>query len=663
MSRNANPDYRPDIDGLRALAVLPVLLYHAGVPGFSGGFIGVDIFFVISGFLITGIIAREIDAGEFSILTFYERRARRILPALLAMIAFVLVGASWLFLPSDFEKVAPSALAAIFFLANVWLFTETGYFQASAETTPLLHTWSLGVEEQFYIGVPILLILVARFAPGWRLKSLIALTLVSFGWAVLKQADTDGFAFYMLPTRAWELFAGSLLALGAVPAIRNRWLAEAICVFALAAIVWATASYDYNTVFPGTAAVAPVLAAAALIHCAPGTWTGRLLSLKGPVWIGLISYSLYLWHWPLIVFWQYGFDGEQTALRSAGLIAVSIAIAWASWRWIEQPFRDKPSFPSRRIWRWGAGGMGIATAAALALVMQGGWDSRFDQRTLNFARAAGDYSPARGSCTVTRVSEFSDECTLGADTSPSAIVWGDSHGVELAWVLGEQYAERGRSVGQRTRGSCPPALGYNPAKDPDCAVFNHNVMAEIAAAPSVEKVYLAGYWVSDNYREARIDNQIGRTLDELRALGKEVVLIGPIPSQRASVPRLLALRGADVPTRSTIGFAEATAWFTQNYPDWKAKGAQIIEPLDHLSRDGRTIIVAGDTPLYYDSHHLSLAGARFLLGDHAAGQVVGNPACGARAEAGDRQNGTICSDRSQGPDGPSTLASHRGSRP
>lgn len=605
--------YRPDIDGLRALAVLPVLLYHAGVPGFSGGFIGVDIFFVISGFLITGIITREIDAGVFSILTFYERRARRILPALIAMIAFVLVGASWLFLPSDLDSVAPSALAAIFFLANVWLFTETGYFQGSAETTPLLHTWSLGIEEQFYIGLPVLLIMIARYAPGWRVKAVLGLIVVSFIWAVTKQADTDGFAFYMLPTRAWELLVGSVLALGVVPQVTRRWAAEITCAAALVAIGLATALLDRTSVFPGVAALAPVLAAAALIHCAPGTWTGRLLSLKGPVWIGLISYSLYLWHWPLIVFWRYSLSRELTFADSAGLIVVSIGIAWASWRFIEQPFRNKTRYPAQRIWRWSMGGMGLASAAALMLWIQGGWESRFDPAALSYASAANDFSPVRGDCITDRVTGHPDTCNLGSDTVPSALIWGDSHGVEIAWALGERYGARGEAIVQRTRGSCPPALGYDPARDPRCASFNAAVMKEIAGAPAITTVYLAGYWRQDAYRSARMDVLMDQTIARLIAEGKQVVLFGPIPTQGIPVPRLLALGGADVPTRPLEDFVAGTQWFTRRFPEWRERGATIIEPAKRLGQDGRTIVVAGGTPLYYDSHHLSLAGARYVL--------------------------------------------------
>ncbi len=605
--------YRPDIDGLRALAVLPVLLYHAGVPGFTGGYIGVDIFFVISGFLITGIIVREIDAGDFSIMRFYERRARRILPALLAVIGFVLIGASLLFLPSDFAGVAPSALAAIGFLSNVWLFTEVGYFQAPAKTTPLLHTWSLGVEEQFYIALPIALVLIARFAKTWRVPALIAAMLISFAWAIAKQADTDGFAFYMLPTRAWELLLGSLLALGLIPAVKQRWLAELVCVLAVAAIAVATALYDEATVFPGVAALVPVVAATALIHCAPGTWTGMALSLKGPVWIGLISYSLYLWHWPLIVFWSYSQNDPLSGWQSIVAVAASIAIAWLSWRFIEQPFRSKSRFGPRRVWQWTGAGIGMASAVCLGLLAVGGWSSRFDERTLRYASAASDFSPARVNCASNRVKDHPDSCTLGAQAVPTAMIWGDSHAIELAWVLGEQYGARGEAIAQRTRGSCPPAIGYSAARDPDCAVFNGNILAEIAAKTELETVYLSAFWISDNYREAQVDQQVDTTIEQLRRLGKRVVLIGPIPAQPASVPRELALAGDAARTRSASEFDQQVQWFTRNFPDWRAEGVTIIEPRDHLVVDGQTMIVADNAPLYYDSHHLSLAGARLIL--------------------------------------------------
>jgi peptidoglycan/LPS O-acetylase OafA/YrhL len=350
--------YRADIDGLRAVAILPVLLFHAGVAGFSGGFVGVDIFFVISGYLITGIIAREIDEGRFSILKFYERRARRIMPALLPTIAVVLVVAAWLYLPSDFPSVPRSALAATWFLSNVSFFAETGYFQGGAETKPLLHTWSLAIEEQFYIGFPILLMLVARHLPRWRKPVVLGIALFSFAIAWWTQAKGDGFAFYLLPPRAWELFTGALLALGAVPPVRMQGAREAVALVGLAMIAVAVFAYDRHTVFPGVTALLPVLGAAALIHCAPGTVAGRLLATRPLVAVGLISYSLYLCHWPLIVFVEYAQDARLSGWQSLAVILAAFAIATLSWWFVERPFRDRSRFGRRAIFTLTGGCVG-----------------------------------------------------------------------------------------------------------------------------------------------------------------------------------------------------------------------------------------------------------------------------------------------------------------
>lgn len=618
MSNNPHHSYRPDIDGLRALAVLPVLLYHAHVPGFGGGFVGVDIFFVISGYLITGIIAREIDAGDFSIINFYERRARRILPALFAVIAFVLIGASWLYLPGDFESVPRSALAALGFLANVWLFMEAGYFQAAAETMPLLHTWSLGVEEQFYIIFPVILIAIARIAPAWRLRAVMTLAIGSFIWAVAKQADTDSFAFYLLPPRAWELMIGSLLALGIVPVIRSRWVNEALCIAALIAIIASVALYSSNTVFPGVAALPPVLGAAVLIHCARGTCAGRLLSMSGPVAIGLISYSLYLWHWPLIVFTQYAQDAPLSGIQSALIIAASLAMSWASWRFIEMPFRNPVRFDRKRIFAISGGGIAALSIAATVMIAQGGWTSRFSDQTVRFASGAQDISPARSACITNQIGGVRPECTLGADTPPSAVIWGDSHGVELAWVLGQQFSERGTAIAQRTRASCAPATGYDDVRDPKCRLFNDAVLAEISASASIDTVYLTAFWAKDTYSDAGVDSLLDDTITQLQSQGKTVILIGPVPPQPASVPRRLALRGSDAETASRAAFETQTDWFTARFADWRMQGVQIIEPARVLVRGDKTVIVEDGQPLYFDSHHLSLAGAQRVLAEGPA---------------------------------------------
>jgi peptidoglycan/LPS O-acetylase OafA/YrhL len=613
MSHTKPSAYRPDIDGLRALAVLPVLLYHAHVPGFSGGFVGVDIFFVISGFLITGIIAREIDAGTFSILHFYERRARRILPALFVVVAFVLLLASWLYLPGDFEDVPKSALAALGFLANVYLFTETGYFQAAAETKPLLHTWSLGVEEQFYIAFPILLMLIARYLAGWRIAAVAGIAAVSLIWAIAKQADTDGFAFYMLPTRAWEMMAGSLLALGAVPQVRARWAKEALSWAGLLAIIAATTLYSKETIFPGIAALPPVLGAAILIHCAPGTTLGKALSSKWPVAIGLISYSLYLWHWPLIVFTEYAQLERLAGWQSALIVIGSIALAWLSTRYIEKPFRNPAKMGRGRIFAFSAAGMAGLGALCLLLISLGGWNSRFSEETNRYMAAAGDISPVRDMCVTNTIGAAEPACVLGADTEPSAIIWGDSHGVELGWALGELHGERGKAIIQRTRASCAPALGYREPRDPDCGAFNTAVFEEIISNRNIKTVYLAAFWLKDTYRDAKVDDLLGVMIEQLQAQNRKVVLIAPVPVQSASVPRALAMFGEDAPTASKSDYEAGSAYLTSRFPEWRARGVEIIDPATSLFAGERSIIVAGGKPLYFDEHHLSLAGARHVL--------------------------------------------------
>lgn len=615
MSAQSHTSYRPDIDGLRAIAVLAVLFYHANVPGFCGGFVGVDIFFVISGYLITGILVREMGEGSFTLRRFYERRARRILPALFAVSAFVLAGASWLYLPGDFETVAPSVLAAILFSSNLWFFTQSGYFQADAESLPMLHSWSLGVEEQFYIVFPVLLIVLHRIAPKWRTLVVIALALASLAWAVGKQGDTDGFAFYMLPTRAWELLAGAILALHSVPQPARTWQRELLCGAAFAAIAWAVLTYDKATPFPGLAAMPPVLAAAVLIHCAPGTRAAAVLSNRGAVWIGLISYSLYLWHWPLIVFWRYAQDAALSGWQPLLAIALSLAAGWASWRYIEQPFRNHRAFPAKRLWVTCALSAVLLGGVAGALAIKGSWPERFDPQAVRYAEAAHDISPVHDACITNRAQGHDAACVLGAKAEPSALIWGDSHGVELAWAMGERLRDRGSALVQRTRASCPPALGYHDPRDPACRIFNDDVFAQVAQSPQIQTVYLTAFWAKDSYRDTRVDEQLDDTIRRLNSAGKHVVIIGPVPPQTSPVPRRLALHGPQASTTTRSAFDRQTRWFTRHYPRWQTAGVRIVEPAARLFDGDKSVIVADGRPLYFDAHHLSLAGARYVLAD------------------------------------------------
>ena len=350
--------YRPDIDGLRAVAVLSVLLFHAGFGAFRFGFIGVDIFFVVSGYLISGLIFGEIKSGEFSFSSFYKRRIVRIIPALSVMTLFVLAFGVIRLFPSELMKLAKSALASATGTSNIFFFLHTNYFEDSAESSPLLHTWSLGVEEQFYLLMPSVLILLKNASPTRRnilLSILFALSLVlSIYWS----GQNPPAGFYLLPSRAWELLVGTLAAMRVVPPISRRSYRETAAVLGLAAILLPGMFYDSSVPFPGIAALVPCLGAAVLIVSAESgpTFISRALSLRPVVFVGLISYSLYLWHWPLIVFQSFGRflnTGISPTVDRVLILPVAVVAATVSWRFVELPFR-RVSVPwprSRRVVR------------------------------------------------------------------------------------------------------------------------------------------------------------------------------------------------------------------------------------------------------------------------------------------------------------------------
>lgn len=611
--------YRRDIDGLRAIAILPVLLFHAHVPGFSGGYVGVDIFFVISGFLITGIIAREVDEQRFSLVHFYERRFRRIMPALSLMILAVLAAACWLYLPGDIEGVPKSALAATLFASNLWFFTDTGYFAGGADVKPLLHSWSLAVEEQFYIGFPILLMLVARFAARWRGLIVGAIAAISLALAIALQRDTSGFTFYLLPTRAWELFAGALLALGAIPAARPRWLRETLAWSGLLSVAFAVIFYTRETVFPGITALPPVLGAALLLHSAPSTSVGRLLSLRLFVGVGLISYSLYLWHWPLIVFTEYATDAALTGWTAIAVVATSFIAAILSWRFVERPFRDARRIPARRIFQFTAGAMALLCLLSLSLLAMGGWPQRFAPQVLQLAAGRTDISPARKACHDT-FARGAQPCILGAKVRPDALLWGDSHGVEMAYALSLKARAEGRALIERTTSSCPPVLGYDAPKDARCARAKQAAFAAIRADPAIRRVYLAAFWANGEFDDPAFVAKLDATIRALRAEGRQVILIGPVPPQPFDVPRHLAhlARAGQLDQAQGVDRARIEAR-TRNlralFARWQARGVTLIDPMARLCDARRCAIIHDGKPLYFDSHHLSVAGARLVIGE------------------------------------------------
>ena len=391
-------EHRADIDGLRALAVIPVLLFHAEIPGFTGGYVGVDVFFVISGYLITRIILRDLSAGRFSMAMFLERRVRRILPALYVVMAACILPAWFLMLAADFENFGQSLFATAVSANNVLLWLTSGYWGIASEFKPLLHTWSLGVEEQFYLVYPLLLlVLFRRPRPVTATVMVLAwvASLLSAQWLL---AEAPSAVFLLLPFRTFELLTGGFLAWleTAHPGLEGRAcgrLASPLCWAGLVAIGFSVAMFDGNSAVPGYTALLPVGGAAAILACgnAPSA-ANKLLSFRPAVWVGAISYSLYLWHQPLLAFLRIVSPEPPSKLALLSVVGLSVPLAWASWRWVEQPFRNR-----QRLSR----GVLFVTAAAVG-VLFGGFGLLIDSQDGFPGRVPGLAPDGGGGRRVTR---------------------------------------------------------------------------------------------------------------------------------------------------------------------------------------------------------------------------------------------------------------------
>src|SRR5438552_3781137 len=490
--------YRPEIDGLRALAILPVVLFHYRAPGFQGGFVGVDVFFVISGYLITSLIQSEMQRGTFSLGQFYERRVRRIFPGLFAMLAVVSATAYVLLFPIDLVRYAQSLFATALFGVNFEFWREAGYFDSFANQKPLLHLWSIAVEEQFYLLFPALLILLRHAAPRLRVAAVGFVFIASFALGAWGVSAAPVATFYLLPARAWELMLGALLALGAVPAIRSRLAAEILAVLGLILIGAAVFALSPATPFPGPAALLPCLGAALVVHAGhPGrTFVGRILAARPLVFIGLISYSLYLWHWPIFVFATYIDLREPSGAASAALIALSFVLAALSWRFIEQPFRKARHRLARRVLFPGAAlAAGLTAASGAFAAATDGLPERLQPELRRIIAEQDDHEPRIDRCFGLTAADVREHrlCTIGAaGVAPRFLPLGRSHADAILPAVSEAAAKAGRAGLFAGGEACPPLLRVTTPM-PNCRAFNDAVMARLKD-PRIEEVILESRW-------------------------------------------------------------------------------------------------------------------------------------------------------------------------
>lgn len=631
-ARQALP-YYPFIDGLRAVAVLLVVLFHLELA-FPGGFIGVDVFFVISGFLITSLIMRDYDTGKFTMLGFWERRARRILPALLVVVLGAAVAGWFLLLPRDLVELGWSVLAQMAFLQNVVFWSGEGYFAAPSETKPLLHTWSLAVEEQFYVVFPIFLVwLGLRVRRIWP-AVLAALFLVSFVVSVFAVKLFPGAAFYFLPSRAWELLLGALVAVFPPPRDVPPALREVATALALAVLLIAATVYSAETPFPGWAALPPCAATATIIwlNRTKRAMVARLLELPLLVFIGLISYSLYLWHWPLISYYRYWQLEPMSLGVKLLLFSASIALAVLSWKFVETPFRrGRFGWNSRKVFTFSVIGLLACGLVGSSLIGNDGWAGRFPEKVIGYDAVARE---------ETYRNEM-DAAALGAgewiklgvaknnSKTVDVVVWGDSLAMALCPAVDDYCTRHGLSAIAITRSATAPLLDFastGPAKD----------LCDAAVALIREKkpriVILAAAWsqYAKSGPEARPDLQRGnfwhslrQTAGALRESGSKIWLVLEPPRHRHHIPRVLARShlfglpfGSSVITPGEYSAAMST--LHQLMADHLGADKTLIEPAVALraSDEGEEAAFLITDPsgkaAYRDHIHLSTHGARMV---------------------------------------------------
>jgi peptidoglycan/LPS O-acetylase OafA/YrhL len=623
--------YRPDIDGLRALCITSVVMFHAGFSGWSGGFVGVDIFFVVSGFLITSLIGKQIVTRKFSLLDFYERRVRRLLAPTIPVIIAATLFALFFYTGSDFMKYWRSLIHFVIYASNWFFIGEAGYFTTPPEANPLLHTWSLGVEEQFYLVFPVLLLVLLRF-PRWAPWVLLALTGLSLAYAQWEIAyGSFDRAFFSSLSRFWEILLGALLALvfptGTESTGRAALLMRAVGLAMIAAAVFL---YGPSTPSPGIAALLPVGGALLLLAASPDCRDPfcTLLASSPMVYLGKISYSLYLWHWPVLGATRM-LLGERNDGYIVLAIALSVALAALSYRFVEEPIRNRRKLARKRDMAvLLAFSSAIAVAIAAVGLASGDFPLRFPLEVAKTVERARIWNEAPKGC-YSKVNETHSNrsfCRFGKRPGQTIdlMLWGDSHAIALFAALRKYADHRGLTLGFAGRFACPPLLDTpdsgRVAKARECVAFNNAVILFIRDN-DIPVVVLASFWASQQRGliaepEDAKEPTLKRTLDALA--GRDIIIIEQVPLLKANAISAYVVRsrlGSSVDTaavrRSEHRERQRT---TMEAMDRIALRDKIfrIDPARALCDDERCLTQSGGKLLYRDDQHLSVDGSLFL---------------------------------------------------
>lgn len=632
--------YRPEIDGLRAVAVLAVMLFHGGF-GCPGGYVGVDVFFVISGFLITSLIWKDLESGSFTFAHFWERRARRIVPAMVFVTLATLVAGWFLMRPVDFKALGETSASQAVFGANIYYWNHSGYFSGDAREKPLLHTWSLAVEEQFYFFVPFLLWAMyraARLRSRAAVLSLISAAFVlSFALSIYGVAHHPRAAFYLLPTRAWELSLGSLVAfLPPDPSmLGRRILREFFSLAGLALILVPVLVYGAETPFPGLAALAPCLGVALLIWAndraagnAP-TVAGALLATRSLVFIGLISYSLYLWHFPLLAFSHYLALEPISPAQRATMLVLALALSALSWKYVETPFRKRKLAASRKsMFAFVASGLAAVLVCGLLCMATQGFPQRLSSQARDFAAAESDRA-INFELTIEEI-QPGKLIPLGVSDStlrPTVMVWGDSHGMAALPAVDAYLNEKGLAGLAATRASAAPVLDWywsaDPASKQHFITYNDAVFRYIQSE-RIPNVILIARWGryarKGGHNPGDFYPSLLATVQRLTAIGSRPWIMLDVPIHSFNIPRVLSNPAySDAYIASHCAQPAAQNELEKNDPEilaeLEAAGGRILDPKPRfLDPTGQYYIIqANGIALYWDDNHLTTKGAKLML--------------------------------------------------
>lgn len=629
--------YRAEVDGLRAIAVMSVIFFHAGFDAFEGGFAGVDVFFVISGYLITSIIISEIEKKKFSLSNFYERRARRIFPALYCVI-FLSLPIALMWLPQenilDFSK---STLSVITFLSNYYFLSGTGYFATASELKPLLHTWSLAVEEQFYIIFPVSLMLIWSLGLRWVSFILFITLFASFGLAYWGAQNWPVAAFFILPTRIWELLTGSLIAIYLYKKNAGKYKSfkyqNSLSIIGFLMIFYSVFFIDENSNIPGPPALVSVLGTALIIvYANQNTLVHYLLSRRVLVGIGLISYSAYLWHQPLMVFVRHRHLTEPSVWLMLFLCLATLAAGYVSWRFIEKPFRNNQSVSRNRFFTIFALSSILVMCFGLSSILNNGFPSRF--QNINTQELDTLFAANHGlsiSCSGTYTE--ADECSFG-DGPAELLLWGDSYAMHLAQAL--KTGDQKINFRQHTLSSCRPIFGISVRTKTEkwqrrCLNQNRKVLDWVKQNPSVKFAILGSPFtfgnkiVDTNMQETGSEREnliphFKETVNTLLENGVKPIFVAPPPQTHFDIGSCVKKAILYDVSSKDCSFQKAevlpVVLAAYSLLEQVKKFAPVLELEPYICSQGTCHAVLENHSIYRDSGHLSKQGSAYLGEKH-----------------------------------------------